>query len=79
MNERLLVQVSPHDPHQGIRSARLPQRFELAVPAGTAVDSVIKARAASLPWSAPLWQIPDPLGELKRSPRTPSRNKGAYF
>ena len=22
---------------------------------------------------------PDPLGELKRSPRSPSRNKGAYF
>jgi len=22
---------------------------------------------------------PDPLGELKRSPRPPSRNKGAYF
>ena len=22
---------------------------------------------------------PDPLGELKRSPRLPSRNKGAYF
>ena len=22
---------------------------------------------------------PDPLGELKRSPRRPSRNKGAYF
>ena len=22
---------------------------------------------------------PDPLGELKRSPRIPSRNKGAYF
>jgi len=22
---------------------------------------------------------PDPLGELKRSPRTPSCNKGAYF
>ena len=22
---------------------------------------------------------PDPLGELKRTPRPPSRNKGAYF
>jgi len=79
-----LLEFSRHSPLIEALEARAPQTVLFDVSFPEKLLKIVATRGEIFSLKFTKYRLaaglrPDPLGELKRSPRPPSRNKGAYF